>query len=48
MQRVQSALPAVSFNLDRKPKKLPVVLLEPLEMRLDRSSDFPRGLDARK
>jgi hypothetical protein len=44
----RSNLAAVSFNLDRKAKQLSMVLLEPLEVRLDRPSDFPRILDREK
>jgi hypothetical protein len=42
---ISAILPAVALNLDREAKELSVILLEPLEVRLDRSRDFSRVLD---
>jgi hypothetical protein len=48
MWRFRSVLSAVVLNVDRQPKQLLVILLKPLEVRLDRSCDLPRVLDRKE
>jgi hypothetical protein len=48
MRRFRSVLSAVALNVDRQTKELLVILLKPVEVRLDRSRDFPRVFDRKE
>ena len=48
MRCFRSILPVIALNLNRQTEELLMILLKPLEVRLDRSRDFPRVLDRKE